>query len=299
MKNLYLSIVVFIILTSLGYASDETDLPAHVRDQIETQTREMSAAGVPAAAARNMLTAMHHHRFRAENILRAQQVVMNCAKEGLPTEPVMSKAMEGMAKQAQAQSVVSAMEAVSSRQAFGFHMARTLSNDEKSADSMAKMIADSMAAGMKPEDMETVVAQLQVQNRQHTRNKAENDELVKQTMQTVRTMVRLGVPPSDVSDTLCQALRNQYTHQEMEQLRHQIAKQAHQTSPQQIASRHAGAIGKGGNAGISGSAGSGSGGGGSGSGGGGSGSGGGGSGSGGGGSGSGGGGSGSGGGGSK
>jgi hypothetical protein len=144
---------------------------------------------------------------------------------------------------------------------------------------MTRAIADSMAAGMKAEDIEPVMAQLQVRtrNRQQTRNKAEDNELTVQTMQTVRTMARLGVPPVDVSDTLCQALQNRYTYQEMKQLRHQIAKQAHQTSPQQIASRHAGAIGKGGSGGNAGGSGSGSGAGGSGGGSGGGGSGGGGS----------------------
>jgi hypothetical protein len=78
-----------------------------------------------------------------------------------------------------------------------------------------------------------------------------------------------------VSDTVCQALQNQYTHQEMKQLRHQIATHASQQTPQQIANKHAGSIGKGdGSSGSgSGSGGSGSGSGGSGSGSGGSGSG--------------------------
>ena len=281
MKIVHLLFAVFFILAPLSYASDDTDLPAQVRDQIETQTREMSAVGVPAGAARNLLTAMHQNRFRAENIARAQQVVMNCAREGLPTEPVMSKAMEGMAKQVKAQSVVSAMEAVRSRQAFSFQMARTLSRDPKTVDSLARTIADSLAAGMKSRDMDQIMAQLQAQTRQQTRDQAE--ELAMQTMQTTRTMARLRVQSSDVSDTLCQALQNRYTHQEMKQLRHQIAKQSHQASAQQTASRHAGSIGKGGNIGNSGSGGSGSGSGGSGSGSGGSGSGSGGSGSGGGG----------------
>ena len=270
MKIIYLLLSALFILAPVSYAADDTHLPAQVRDQIETQTREMSAVGVPTDAARNMLTMMHRSRFRAETIVQAQQVVIDCAKEGLPTEPVMSKAMEGMAKQANAKNVVSAMEAVRSRQAFSFQMARTFSNDQKMVDSTARVIADSMAAGMKSRDMDQIMAQLQEQTRQQTRNQAE--EMVIQTMQTARTMARMGVHSTDVSDTLCQALQNSYTHQEMTQLRHQIAKQAHQASAQQIANQHAGSIGKGGNAGNS-SGGSGSGAGGSGSGSGGSGSG--------------------------
>ena len=302
MKKISLIISILFCLTSLVFADESEGLSQQARESVEQQTREMSALGIPEAQAQKMLTQMVQNRFQKQNIVRAQQVVMAAAKAGLPTEPVMSKAMEGMAKQAKEQQVIAAMETVRSRYAHANRLAKSLSDDKKSVDTMTKAVADSLAAGMKTEDMEAVMAQLQVQtqSRQQTRNKAEDVELAIQTMQTTRTMARLGVHSSEVSDTLCQALQNRYTHQEMKQLRHQIAKQAHQASAQQIASRHAGSIGKGGNTGQgnSSSGGSGSGGSGSGSGGGGSGSGGGGSGSGGGGSGSGGGGSGSGGGGS-
>jgi len=300
MKKTILIISILFCFTSLAFADQSEGLSQQAMESVEQQTREMSALGIPEAQAQKMLTQMVQNRFQKQNRIRAQEVVMAAAKAGLPTEPVMSKAMEGMAKQAKEQQVIAAMETVRSRYAHANRLAKSLSDDKKSVDTMTKAVADSMAAGMKTEDMEAVMAQLQVQvqSRQQTRNKAEDVELAIQTMQTTRTMARLGVHSSDVSDTLCQALQNRYTHQEMKQLRHQIAKQAHQASAQQIASQHAGSIGKGGNTGNSGSGGSGSGGGGSGSGGGGSGSGGGGSGSGGGGSGSGGGGSGSGGGGS-
>ena len=308
MKKISLIISVLFCLTSLVFADESEGLSQQAMETVEQQTREMSALGIPEAQAQKMLTQMVRNRFQKQNIVRAQQTVMAAAKAGLPTEPVMSKAMEGMAKQAKEQQVIAAMETVRSRYAHANRLAKSLSDDKKSVDTMTTAVADSLAAGMKTEDMQAVMAQLQVrvQSRQQTRNKAEDVELAIQTMQTTRTMARLGVHSSDVSDTLCQALKNRYTHQDMKQLRHQIAKQAHQASAQQIASRHAGSIGKGGNTGPgnsssggSGSGGSGSGSGGSGSGGGGSGSGGGGSGSGGGGSGSGGGGSGSGAGGSK
>ena len=65
--------------------------------------------------------------------------------------------------------------------------------------------------------------QTRAQTRQQARNRAEDDELAVQTMQTARTMARLGVDSSEVADILNQALRNAYTHREMEQLRQQIA----------------------------------------------------------------------------
>lgn len=278
MRSINLIVCVVFGFTCMAFAEDSQGLSQQAMESVQQQTREMRALGVPEAQAQKMLTQMVQNRFEKKSRIRAQQVVMDAAKAGLPIEPVMSKAMEGMAKQAKEQQVIAAMEIVRSRYAHANRMAKSLADDKHSIDTMTRTIADSMAAGMKAEDMESVMAQLQVQtrNRQQTRNKTEDDKLAVQTMQTVRTMARLRVRSSDVSDTVCQALQNQYTHQEMEQLRHQMTKQAHQASPQQIASRHAGAIGKGGNAGSGGS-GSGPGGSGSGSGGSGSGSGGGGS----------------------
>ncbi len=292
MKKALLILFALVFFTATAFAADSEALSQQAMESIQQQTREMSALGIPKAQAKKMLTHMVRNRFRKQNRIRAQQVVMDTAKAGLPTGPVMGKAMEGMAKQAGEQHVIAAMETVRSRYAYSYRTAKTLCVNKKSTDTMATAIADSLAAGMPVQDINAITAQLQVrtQNHQQTQNKAENDKLAIQTLQTVRTMARMGFDPSDVSDTLCRALRNRYSHQEMKQLRLQIAKHTHQSSPQQIANQHAGAIGKGDNAGNSGS---GSGAGGSGSGAGGSGSGAGGSGSGAGGSGSGSGGSGS------
>ena len=98
MKIPCLMVVTIILFTSLCYAAENITISTSAQAQIEAQTREMTAVGVPAEPARNMLMEMHQHRFTNQNIVRAQQEVMNCAKAGLPTEPVMNKASEGMAK---------------------------------------------------------------------------------------------------------------------------------------------------------------------------------------------------------
>ena len=255
MKNIILIISILFCFTSLAIAGESEGLSQQDMESVQQQTREMSSLGIPEAQAQKMLTQMVQNRFEKQNRIRAQQVVMATAKEGLPTEPVMSKAMEGMAKQAKEQQVIAAMETVRSRFAHAHRLAKSLSDDDESIDTLTRAIADSLAAGMKTQQMEAVQTQL----RARTQNKAVSTELAIQTMQTVRTMVRLGVPPSEVSETLCQAVQNQYTHQEMERLRHQIAKQTNAQAPQQIARQFAGSIGKVGNAGNSGAGGSGSG----------------------------------------
>lgn len=140
-----------------------------------------------------------------------------------------------------------AMEAVCSRYTHANKLAKSLSGNKQSINTLTQAIADSLAAGMQTKDMDGVMTPLrvQVQTRQRARNKLQNDNLAIQTMKTARTMARLGVWTSDVSDILCQVLQHGYTHREMKQLRHQFSKQAHQALATQIASQHAGSIGKG------------------------------------------------------
>jgi len=296
MKKVWIILLALFVSGATAWADEETvALSQQARESVQLRTQEMGALGVPEAQAKKMLTQMVQNRFQKQNQIRAQQVVMEAAKTGLPTEPVMNKAMEGMAKQAKEQQVVQAMETVRSRYAHAHRMAQALTEVEETVDTLTHSMADSMAAGMKTEDMQAVAEQVRTRQQTRTRNKAEHDQLAVQTMEAVRTMARRGLVSEDVSEALCQALQNRYTHREMKQLQKQVASMNQLGTAQQIANQHAHAIGRDGEAGNSGGSGSGSGGSGSGSGGSGSGSGGSGSGSG--GSGSGGGGSGSGGGG--
>ena len=263
MRTITLLISVLFALASMAVAAESQGLSQEAADRVQQQTAEMSALGIPEAQAKKMLTLMVENHFEERNVVRAQEVVMDAAKSDLPCEPIMSKAVEGMAKQAGEQQIIAAMESVRSRYAHASRLAKSLSDDKTSVDALTHLMADSMAAGMRAEDLEAVKAQLATQSRtrQQTRNRTEDDQLTIQTLQTARTMARLGIRSADVSDTLCQALQSRYTYSEMEQLRHHMAQQVNRSSPQQVASRHANSIGKGGNPGNAGSGSGGSGGG--------------------------------------
>jgi hypothetical protein len=215
MQFVHIISVAIVLLAQPSFAAEDSVLTAHDQNQIETQTRAMSAVGVPTEAARNMLTTMHQNRFSEESIARAQQVTMNCAKAGFPTEPVMSKVVEGMAKQANEQEIVAAMATMHSRYVQANRLAKTMSKEKQTVDTMTQVIADCLTAGMKAKDMETVMAQLRTQTHTQTKNKTENEKLAIQTMQTARTMARLGIRSSDVSDTLCQSLNNNVAKQQL------------------------------------------------------------------------------------
>jgi len=259
MKKICLVVWMLGLFATTVLADGTFPLSQQAMQSVQQQSREMSAVGIPEAQAQKMLTRMVENRFQEQNRLRAQQIVMSAAKMGLPTEPVMSKAMEGMAKQVKEQQVIRAMETVSSRYSYANRLAKTLSDDKASIDTLTHSIADSMAAGMKSRDMDVMINQLQTQSRQQTatRNRTEMDRLAIQTVQTIRTMARMGYDSSKVTSAVGQALRNQYTHQEMKQLRTSIAKQSHQDLVRLVATQHAGSIGIGSNDGSAGGSGAG------------------------------------------
>lgn len=234
---LFLFAVSFVLIPS-GYAQEALGLSASVRNQIEAQVNEMRTAKVPVDAARQMVTMMHQSRFRHEMIVRSMHEVMNAARAGLPAEPLMNKAVEGMAKHVDAQQILTALKTVRNRYAHANRMAKSLSTDTKSIALMTRFIADSFTARMAERDMEKVAGELQVQFRKqkHNRSRAELEKLTLQVLSNVRTMARMGVSSSDISDTVCQALQNQHTGQAMEQLRTKMDRQ--------VGNQHVGSIGK-------------------------------------------------------
>jgi len=258
MKSTYVFFIVVLVFSTWVYADEPPPLSTQAQERVRQLTREMNSQGIPEAQAQRMFTLMHQQRYQEQNIVRAQQTIQNAAQEDLPTEPLMSKAMEGMAKQVPEEQVIAAIERVRERYRYSYRQARSLSADRKTIGPVAEAIADSLAAGMTDQEMDRIMTQLQVRTRQQTRNQA--DDLSMQTMQTVRSMVRLGGKSTDVSDTVCQALQNRYTSRNMEQLRHRFADEAQQTGPSQVSHQYAQSFGRANDAGGKDSGGSGSGG---------------------------------------
>lgn len=244
MKNFICIIVILFNLSSVALAVEWQGLTALEKENVRLRAREMNSFGIPEAESQEMLTQMVKNRFEEQSMIRASRVVMDAARSGLPTEPLMSKAMEGMVKKVHEQKIIAAMETVRNRYALADQMARSLSMDKSSIEAVSNTIVDSLTAGMQIADIEAVMAQLKNQTQGHIGNSAEVNELRVQTMQTMRTMARLRVNSEKIAETLNRALRNSYTHQEMHQLRQQITNSSNKESPMEIANRYAESLGK-------------------------------------------------------
>jgi len=230
--------------------ADEIDdaLPENTSPQIRNNTRQMVRAGMSQDDATQLTRAMLQHRFQEKHIIQAQNTLMETMLSGLPVEPVMNKAFEGMAKSKPDESIVQAMQMTQSRYAYAYRNARKLTTDQETQNSLGLTIAQGMRAGLQDKDMEPVMAQLQTRIRQMSQNKA--DELCLQTFLTARTMARLGVDPDNVSDVVCVALQNRFTAREIQQLGSNFNSRSQQMSANQLANQFAQEIGNTGQSGA-------------------------------------------------
>lgn len=242
MKKTLLILTALILWVCPVWADGIDDaLPENTSLQIRNNIRQMVRTGISQDDATQLTRAMLQHRFQERHIIQAQNTIMETMQSGLPVEPVMDKAFEGMAKNKPDESIVQAMQMTQSRYAYAYRKAQELTKDQETQNTLVLSISQGMGAGLQDKDMEPVMAQLQTRIRQMSQNKA--DELCLQTFSTARVMARLGVDSNNVSDVVSQALQNQLTAREMKQLRSNFKSQSHEMSPNQLANQFAHEIG--------------------------------------------------------
>ena len=217
----FMMIMVFSFCAAVALADTvDQQLPGTTPAQIKDRVRQMIDQGFNPQEVIGMTREMLANRFSEQHVLQVQAILMNARKEGLPTEPIMNKAYEGLAKQVQAEAVVKALQRVQTRYKFATNQATTITDDKAKINRMAAILAGSMAAGLDDEDAERIMQVL----RERTLNmaRADSEELALQTMMTTQTMARLRVQSKSVGDSVCQALQQGYTAQEMHNMRNTI-----------------------------------------------------------------------------
>lgn len=252
MKKILWILMVLMLWVCPVWADDVDDaLPENTALQVRNNTREMVRSGMPQDTATRLISAMLRYRFQERHIIQAQKTILETMQSGLPVEPVMNKAFEGMAKNVPDERIVQAMKITGSRYANAYRKARELTPDEETQTRLGPLIAQGLGAGLQDKDVESVMAQLQVRMRQMSQNNA--GELCLQTFMTARIMARLGVDSDKVSDVVRQALQQQFSAREMQQLGANFNEQSQQTSSNQVANQFAQKIGQGEKPGQSGS----------------------------------------------
>jgi uncharacterized membrane protein YgcG len=241
MKKICLMVCAVLFCASLAFGDEvEESLSTLATEQLKNSTREMITSGIDADNAIRMTKLMLKNQFSLEQTLRAQKVIMNAQKDGLPVEPIMNKAYEGMVKQVQAKNIVQAMEQVHSRYAFAHEQARALTKERSQVRAIGNTIAKGLAAGMNQEDIGGITNRLRVRTQQMTQS--QTMELAKESFKTARDMTRLGLSSKATNNLVCLALQNGYTARKMENMRNSFMTQSLSSPLTHLANSYSNAI---------------------------------------------------------
>lgn len=179
---------------------------AQLSAAVKDRTREMIQKGMAGEDAVQFIQALNANRFQEDQILKAQAIVLEVQGRGLPAKPLINKAFEGMAKQVPPERTLQAMGAVSSRYAFAFEQARSITQNAEQIGRLGNMLAESLAAGLKEQDASRIINQLQAQSPKLNQNQL--DELAAACLAMARDMSRLGVTSALSSQVISNALAN-------------------------------------------------------------------------------------------
>jgi len=255
MKKICLMVCALLFSASLAFGDEvEESLSTLATEQLKTSTREMIQSGIETDNAIRMTKLMLKNQFSLEQTLRAQKTIMNAKKEGLPVEPIMNKAYEGMVKQVQAKNIVQAMERVRTRYAFAYAQARAITKERSQVRAIGNTIAKSFTAGMNQNDIQGIMDRIQGRTQQMTQT--QTMELARESFKTARDMARLGLSSKTTTDLVCLALQKGYTARKMANMRNSFMTQSKSSHPTHLANSYSNAIKGGKSAGSSGSLGS-------------------------------------------
>jgi len=218
MKKIFAIVFVIFFCASVALGDEvDTGLSSMATEQVRVSTRQMIRSGINSDDALKMTRLMLENRFRQEHTLRAHQIIIDAYKEGLPVEPIMSKAYEGIAKQVKDQNIVQAMEKVRSRYSSAYKQANELTPNKAQTRLIGNNIAEGLAAGMNDYDVSRIRHRLQQRSQQMTNS--EMNELAVESLRSARDMARLRVSSSSTADIVCQALQHRYGAKEMKKMR--------------------------------------------------------------------------------
>lgn len=241
MKKICIIILAIVCYASMAFGDEvDRDLSNIATEQIKTSTRQMIRSGIDSDEAIKMTRLMLENRFSEENTLRAQEIIMNARNEGLPVEPVMNKAYEGIAKCAQHRNIIRAMELVRSRYVFAYAEAGKLTQENAQIRYLGDTIAKGLAAGMDNKDVERIRYRLQERTRVMTKN--QGSDFAIETFTAARIMASLGVSSPAAADVVCQALQHNYSAAEMKMMSKSFISQSRRSEPNTLAESYADAI---------------------------------------------------------
>jgi hypothetical protein len=225
MKRIFLAVCFVFLIPFLSFA-DEVDkgLPANAPSKIKESTRQVIQLGVEPNSVIKMTQRMISDNFTEQQIIAGHDLLMNAIKQDIPTEPIVSRLYEGIAKNASAENILQAMEKVRSRYELANTYTQNMKMDEDKAKVLAKEAVDCLAANIDITSMNKIKGLLQAKTQNANRSQA--FDLIDKTLSTARTMAREGVDSKDIVEVMNNAFNRNYNAGQMEKLGNTFMTQA-------------------------------------------------------------------------
>jgi hypothetical protein len=227
---------------ALGDQVDER-LPNTLPQELKDNARQMISAGEDDDDTVDLINAMLRQRFEVKQILQAQQIILKSQKIGLPTQPITSKAYEGMSKQVAAANIVAALEQVHLRYAFAYEQVSAISQQKTQVAELGNLLASGLAAGLDRDDARTIIASIGPRGRDLNAEQA--NQLAQESLGLVRDIARLGVSSQAATAVVVQALQKGMTAKEIAAIHTAFTAQSQKTSPERLAKSFSQAIANG------------------------------------------------------
>ncbi len=244
MKNMALMLVLGILMLPAGlYGAGAADDGTQQDGQmVQNQVQGLVAAGLAPEIAQKAVQTMIRSNFSSKQMQAVNQTILAAHRQGLPTETLAAKLMEGYAKQATAAMMVRAVDHVADRYAFAYTTAHRLTADDRQRAALGNIMVTGMAAGLTHQNMAMVVDRLETRARQM---KSEQGMLLaRETLLTARDMARQGIAPDRIAQVVSRAVAQGLNADALRQARQAMSARRAGSNPEALARGYAQAFGQ-------------------------------------------------------
>lgn len=225
--------------TAFGDVVDDS-LPPDAPQAVIASVRQTIGSGIEQDSVVRLTRAMLQNKFDAQQIQLAHALMIEAQNSGMPVEPLINKAFEGMAKGVDPSLIVGAIERGQSRNSEAYRHAAQLSGNKLQTTNLGRELSAAMAAGFLNEDAERITRMIRQRAKSMSSDQAYS--LALECFKTARDISRLGVSSQATTNMLAGALGKGFTHQEIHAMRSSFMAQARQSQPQDLARRYSATI---------------------------------------------------------
>jgi hypothetical protein len=225
MKRLLLMVCFVLCIPILSSADEmEKGFPANASIKIKESAKLVVQSGIESGQVIKMTQSMISDNFTEQQIIEGYDLIIKARKQETPTDPIINKLYEGIAKNATSEKILQAMEDVRSRYEFSTAYAQNMKIDADQSRTVAREVADCLTAKMDKGSMIKIKEVLQ--NKTQSAPKSQAFDLIMKTLNTTRIMARSGVASTDVVEVMNSAFKRNYNSKQMESLGNNFMTQA-------------------------------------------------------------------------